>query len=522
MKRIALVIGINRYPLLKENPTDEPRNLATAARDAEAIARLLELYGAFEVHRLPAWEDTSQFDLIGLVKQSELEAAITQLFQPQSNRIPDTALLFFAGNGLRRKHEDDSTEGFLATSDSNPRKNLWGVSLRWLRQILQNSPVRQQIIWLDSSFSGELFNFTDTETSDRPLDRCFITACQKSEIAYARDGRGLLTRAIALALDPTKQGDYTTNDTLKSAIAQAFAQENLQHPICDISGTILLTATRREDIERLDFSEHPLEILWRHSRDWFADNEPEEVLMTHNANLVSKYFFGNPPDLEKAKGYKEAVETALGVTFPATWWEKENFIEILHECLKSLCGDFFHGCNEAGDRHISVGSAYLIALMVHQKTWGNIEPLTKFATATDWEWGKIKKAPKAFLFPYQDQNTSALSAKNLYDLFLHLFEKRGQASSSQIKKAFFDKEGKVLKIQFQWFANQAAEDSDKSLANWSSQLAQEDNILIPTQLKNTRYAILRVWRSMLASQDGFMGSGTIGMKKDTLILASLL
>ena len=45
-------------------------------------------------------------------------------------------------------------EGFLATSDSEPDNEKWGISLKNLRELLRDSPVRQQIIWLDCC--GEL------------------------------------------------------------------------------------------------------------------------------------------------------------------------------------------------------------------------------------------------------------------------------------------------------------------------------------------------------------------------------
>ena len=38
MGREALVVDINRYPLLKDTPTSEAKHLTTPASDAEAIA----------------------------------------------------------------------------------------------------------------------------------------------------------------------------------------------------------------------------------------------------------------------------------------------------------------------------------------------------------------------------------------------------------------------------------------------------------------------------------------------------
>ena len=45
MNRDALVVGINQYPFLKDNPTSKAKHLNTPASDAEAIALRLEEYG---------------------------------------------------------------------------------------------------------------------------------------------------------------------------------------------------------------------------------------------------------------------------------------------------------------------------------------------------------------------------------------------------------------------------------------------------------------------------------------------
>ncbi|MCC5633167.1 hypothetical protein LC613_37300 [Nostoc sphaeroides CHAB 2801] len=78
-----------------------------------------------------------QVDPDKLVKTEELEAAILDLFLPESGKPPETALLFFAGHGLRKQLRQSLTQGFLATSDASPSKNLWGLSLRELWDILQ-------------------------------------------------------------------------------------------------------------------------------------------------------------------------------------------------------------------------------------------------------------------------------------------------------------------------------------------------------------------------------------------------
>ncbi|MFW9259079.1 hypothetical protein [Nostoc sp. CALU 546] len=54
MSRDALVVGINKYPFLKNSATGNYKHLTTPASDAEAITQLLETHGNFRVKRFPA------------------------------------------------------------------------------------------------------------------------------------------------------------------------------------------------------------------------------------------------------------------------------------------------------------------------------------------------------------------------------------------------------------------------------------------------------------------------------------
>jgi hypothetical protein len=227
MTRDALVVGINQYPFLKDSPTSKSKHLKTPAGDAEAIAKLLETYGNFRVQRLPVSDIDGKLQVAPkkIVKAEELKEAITNLFRPKSERTPETALLFFAGHGLRNT-KGEKPEGYLATSDANPRRDIWGVSLQWLRQLVQESPVRQQIIWLDCCFSGELLNFRETELGEQWLgrDRFLIAASRDSEVAYQQlDGEhGVLTGALLKGLNPYQilEYEWITDRMLAVAVEQ--------------------------------------------------------------------------------------------------------------------------------------------------------------------------------------------------------------------------------------------------------------------------------------------------------------
>ncbi|MGL4499861.1 MAG: caspase family protein, partial [Planktothrix sp.] len=259
MKRVALIVGINRYPFIK-NDKGECLNLTTPARDASAIAYRLERDGNFEVMRYPSkdpWEIDPKPQQP--VNAEALKNEITRLFQPKGN-VPDTALLFFSGSGFRLNNQEGTTEGFLGTSDVNPRKNIWGVSLKWLHTVLQNSPIQQQIIWLDCSYSGEFLPSTkSTEITDPNKKRaqCFIVATQDDQLSYAVNQQGLLTQWILKNSDPANQANgIVTTKTLAESFPSQFKIDDItQNPICFNSGDpIILTSIG--DIHFHQQSEH--------------------------------------------------------------------------------------------------------------------------------------------------------------------------------------------------------------------------------------------------------------------------
>ncbi|MHC5596517.1 MAG: nSTAND1 domain-containing NTPase [Nostoc sp.] len=216
MSRDALVVGINTYDRLK--------CLNAPATDAEAIAQILQQYGEFRVTWLPAVKDKEN-ETIRIGKQTkvaltQLEKAIVQLFKPDG-KPPDTALLYFSGHGLRKNQ--GIQEGFLATSEVNPDTGNWGLSLQWLRRLLQESEVRQQIVILDCCYSGEVLNFAEADPGDRGKgrDRCFIAASRDFEVAFEEinSQHSVLTAALLKGLEP-KQDRWVSNYTLVDLLNQ--------------------------------------------------------------------------------------------------------------------------------------------------------------------------------------------------------------------------------------------------------------------------------------------------------------
>lgn len=238
MSRDALVIGINTY-------CDAQMNLTAPAQDAESLAQILEKYGEFNVTRLPAVKDkqnnTVRVGQKTAVTLTQLEEAIVQLFKPEGKNLPDTALLYFSGHGLRKNR--GIQEGFLATSDVNANLGNWGLSLHWLRQLLQESEIKQQVIWLDCCHSGELLNFAEADPGDRGKgrDRCFIAASREFEKAYEAIGskHSVLTDVLLQGLDPKQHPEIQiTNYTLIDWLNQHWPAYP-QRPIFANSGSAI-------------------------------------------------------------------------------------------------------------------------------------------------------------------------------------------------------------------------------------------------------------------------------------------
>jgi hypothetical protein len=511
MKRQAVVVGINRYPFWKDLPTSKNGHLKMSHIDAEAVALLLERYGDFQVKRLPRREDISisQLDPGEYTTTEELKKEITDLFNPQIG-IPNTALLYFTGRGLLQEYEDNKKESFLATSDTNKRYN-YGISLQWLRELLLKSPVKQQIVWLDCGYSGELLNFGENEIVTTDCDRFFITATRNSEPVYTKmNGGGVLTQAIVASLDPTNMDDgKVTSWSMRDIIEAPQLKEEKKRQNTGFytsKSPIIITGIKGTKW----YYQHRLERLWNETTNWFEVDSPE-ILMKHSSGSISNYFFGDSPSLEKANNYKENIENILELKLPAEWWNNNQSIENLHESLKCLCGATF--CGLSGDRPITIGAAYLIALMAYTEVFKDV---TKLTQAIDFS--KLTNLD-AQLFPDQKPDIAKLSAKALYDLFFCLFTacKNGE---SGFRKIFFNKPGNKFTIEFTRGGNEAKQEGELSLAEDLFQQLKDDHVPTP-KITNTKSAILRLWKYMLISNNGFMSPGVIYMERKTLVVASL-
>ena len=234
MSRDALIVGINRYRHSKLG------NLKSPAIDAEAIAQRLENFGHFRVHRLPERIQDGQPRVSSerQVTRKQLREAIAHLFNPKTkNQMPDTALLYFSGHGWQSALS--ATDGYLAPSDADPDEDE-GVDLQWLRRQLEQSPVRQQIVWLDCCNSGGLLNFDEVMSAKREQtrDRHFITSSRDFEASYEdlESDYSVLTRALLTGLDPhTSEAGAVTSSALNHHLEQVLKRQ-IQAPVCHTTG----------------------------------------------------------------------------------------------------------------------------------------------------------------------------------------------------------------------------------------------------------------------------------------------
>jgi hypothetical protein len=239
MSRDALVVGIDCYQHLP--------NLQAPARDAESVAQCFESFGECRVLRMPevirAQKPAVHHQ--GLVTTQMLETALIRLFKPSGKNVPQTAIFYYSGHGLQRNA--GIQEGYLATSDANPTTGNYGLSLHWLRRLLQESPVRQRVILLDCCNSGEFFNALEADPGAKAgTDRLFMAASREYEEAYEslEGNHSVFTQALLTALNPYNiKGGLVNGHSLTDQVNRQLKGE-LQQPLFESSGAeIVLTRT---------------------------------------------------------------------------------------------------------------------------------------------------------------------------------------------------------------------------------------------------------------------------------------
>ncbi len=284
MNRQALVVGINLYPQLKDS-SNRPINLKKPAADAEAIAQLLETYGNFQVTRFPVVnrDGSPQIDTTPKsrnVQTTALKEAIYNLFNPENN-VPETALLYFSGHSLQEER-GGVKESFLAGGDVNPEKGNWGVSLNWLGQLLEKSPVAQQIVWLDCCHSEALLECSAAQKatfSDVAPDRCLMVAGNQKELKIeSNEDNSGFTKSLLEGLSPEKYlNRCATNYSLIDYLKKEFYAAR-KMPIFDNYGNEIMLVGEVENLG---------------SEAWIKGICPYKGLAAYEGNKIEpNYFYG--------------------------------------------------------------------------------------------------------------------------------------------------------------------------------------------------------------------------------------
>lgn len=177
--RRALIVGIDDYP---HNP------LHGCVADAEAIAKLLKSHDDGQAN----FQCMTFASLTTSVTRSALRASLEQLL----SQYADLALFYFSGHGINI----NQLGGYLVTQDASTHEP--GVSMQYLLNLANTSPVKEIVIILDCCDSGA-FGSVPAVTEDKIFLRqgvCALTASGPNESAVEASGRGVFTRLVCDAL----------------------------------------------------------------------------------------------------------------------------------------------------------------------------------------------------------------------------------------------------------------------------------------------------------------------------------
>jgi hypothetical protein len=224
MQRKALVVGVSQYSKL--------RSLESFANNANAMADILE--PTFKVKRFP---EAVAGDRVcvgkGSVPCDRLQPEIKDLFTATDL---DTVLFYYSGHGLRGnqlvRHSSQNTQlipkAYLATTDSEGLDDWFNkaISIDDLKQLIAKCPAREQIVWLDCCYGGDLANFADECDRSDGKTRFIITASRSQDPAYQEIAgeMGVFTKILVEALARTG----ATERRITCAAIEDAVREKLQ------------------------------------------------------------------------------------------------------------------------------------------------------------------------------------------------------------------------------------------------------------------------------------------------------
>lgn len=178
--RKALCVGIDNY----ENADD----LHGCVNDANSVKSVLERNGDgtlnFDVKLMCATSENSY------ITRGELKDAVEELFKSES----EIAVFYYSGHG-----SIDTTGGYLCTSEVTRPDD--GLSLNDIMGFVANSRAQNNVVILDSCFSGAIANPVEMPNySILHNGTTLLAACGETEYATEENGHGVFTSLLVEAL----------------------------------------------------------------------------------------------------------------------------------------------------------------------------------------------------------------------------------------------------------------------------------------------------------------------------------
>ena len=221
MQRRALVVGVSQYSKVSLG------NFVSFANNANEIADILE--PTFKVKRLPEAVDGDRVRVgKSTVNWDLLQNELKELFTATDLEV---VLFYFSGHGLKGKQLFPRT--YLAASDSEGLDDGYrrAFEIEDLKRLLKDCPAREQIVWLDCCYGGDLANFREVCDRNDGKTRFIITASRSQDPAYQEIAgeMGVFTRVLVSALSRTGATERRiTCAAIEDAVREKL--QNLQYP----------------------------------------------------------------------------------------------------------------------------------------------------------------------------------------------------------------------------------------------------------------------------------------------------